>query len=167
MTVQPLEILLSLLDDVGAGVAIFEHVSAETRRMAANRAWAALGGDALDAVLLAGGFVAEERMLETRLDIDGKATPIEIRAQGLSGGATRGTVAVAVQAQSPALRRVAHDLSNPLTYLIIHLRRLRETVPRLVPEAERPKIEQLLVEALEGGERVVTILRELVTSARA
>jgi signal transduction histidine kinase len=159
--------LLAVLDDASLGVAIFEHDHAGgARRVAANRAWAALGGSALDAVVSSSGFVEEDRVLESRLEHDGRSSPLEIRLAGTRHGGVASTVALATQAQPQALRRVAHDLSNPLTYLLIHLRRLRETVPRLVPDAERARIEQLLVEALEGGERVVAILRDVMSGSR-
>jgi signal transduction histidine kinase len=159
--------LLAALDDASVGAAVFEHDTAGGgRRVVANRAWVALGGASLDRVALAGGFVEEPRVLDSRVEQDGRVTPVELRLVGTRRAGAPATVAVAQPAQPPALRRVAHDLSNPLTVLIIHLRRLRDTVPRLLAEGERPKVEQLLSEALEGGERVVEILRDLVAGPR-
>jgi PAS domain S-box-containing protein len=62
---------------------------------------------------------------------------------------------------------VAHEINNPLTYVLIHLRRLRSLLPPLVPSSEdRAKIEQLVAEAVDGGERVARIVRDLLTFAR-
>jgi signal transduction histidine kinase len=160
--------LMSVLEDVALGVAIFEHGERDggARRVAANRAWLVLGDATLDAIVVASGFVEEPRLIESQIEHEGRVTPLELRLDGSRAGGAPRTVAVAAPVQPPALKRVAHDLSNPLTYLLIHLRRLRDTVPGLVPEAERPRIEQLLVEALEGGERVVAILRDLVVRVR-
>ena len=62
---------------------------------------------------------------------------------------------------------VAHEINNPLTYVLIHLRRLRSMLPPLVPSSDdRAKIEQLVAEAVDGSERVARIVRDLLTFAR-
>jgi PAS domain S-box-containing protein len=62
---------------------------------------------------------------------------------------------------------VAHEINNPLTYVLIHLRRLRSLLPPLVPSAaDRAKIDQLVAEAVDGSERVARIVRDLLTFAR-
>jgi PAS domain S-box-containing protein len=61
---------------------------------------------------------------------------------------------------------VAHEVNNPLTYVLIHLRRLRALVPGLIGSPDdRTRVEQLFAEALDGGERVARIVRELLTFA--
>jgi PAS domain S-box-containing protein len=62
---------------------------------------------------------------------------------------------------------VAHEINNPLTYVLIHLRRLRSLLPPLLPVADdRAKVDQLVAEALDGGERVARIVRDLLTFSR-
>lgn len=157
-----LETLLAVLDDAGVSAALFEHCEKTGgKRVAQNAGWLALGGGALDELVLAGGFVEDARVLESELS----GMPVEVRLQGARADGVSTTVAV-IGGRPSNVRRVAHDLSNPLTYLLIHLRRLRDIVPRLVADGERAKIEQLLAEALEGGERMVSILRDTVAASR-
>jgi len=62
---------------------------------------------------------------------------------------------------------VAHEINNPLTYTLLHLERLALTLPQLVPDpAARKKVETMLAEAREGGDRVRTMVRELLSVAR-
>lgn len=62
---------------------------------------------------------------------------------------------------------VAHEINNPLTYLHLHLDRLRELVPGAVADAEvRRRLEDHLAAARDGAERVRTIVRELLSVAR-
>jgi PAS domain S-box-containing protein len=63
---------------------------------------------------------------------------------------------------------VAHEINNPLTYVLLALRRLRLRIEELVPDgAARAEALGLLDEAREGGDRVVEIVRELLQYARA
>ncbi len=62
---------------------------------------------------------------------------------------------------------VAHEINNPLTYTLIHLEQLAMTVPPLIADPiSRGRIETMIAEAREGGQRVSTIVRELLTVAR-
>jgi len=62
---------------------------------------------------------------------------------------------------------VAHEISNPLTYLILHLERLRGELGGLIADpARRDEVDRLLDEALDGGERVRAILRDLLSFSR-
>jgi signal transduction histidine kinase len=158
--------MLRLLEQAGVAVAVFEHAASGDRRTGANREWAALGGRLLDAVVLGGGFVEEVRLIETSLEQGGRVTPILIRTSGTLAGGLPTTVAVATLPAEPGARHLAHDLSNPLTYLLIHLRRLKDALPGLVPDGDRAAVERLLDEALDGGERVARIMRDLVSGSR-
>jgi PAS domain S-box-containing protein len=63
---------------------------------------------------------------------------------------------------------VAHEINNPLTYVLLHLARLRQRLPGLVADpAERDEAARLLDEASEGGERVRVIVRDLLTFSRS
>jgi PAS domain S-box-containing protein len=62
---------------------------------------------------------------------------------------------------------VAHEVNNPLTYVLVHLRRLRALLPAMIPQAgDRARVEQLVSEALDGSERVARIVRDLLSFAR-
>ncbi len=62
---------------------------------------------------------------------------------------------------------VAHEINNPLTYTLLHLERLALTLPQLIADpAARKKVETMLAEAREGGDRVRTMVRELLSVAR-
>ena len=62
---------------------------------------------------------------------------------------------------------VAHEVNNPLTYLLLHLERLEELLPAAVADpALRQRMTGLLASARDGGERVRTIVRDLLSVAR-
>jgi PAS domain S-box-containing protein len=63
---------------------------------------------------------------------------------------------------------VAHEINNPLTYVVLHLEKLRISLTRLVPvQEDRKEAERLLSEALEGAERVRLIVKDLLALARS
>jgi PAS domain S-box-containing protein len=62
---------------------------------------------------------------------------------------------------------VAHEINNPLAYVLLNLEYLRRELPRLATQPER--IEDLMIrvrDACHGAERVATIVRDLRTFAR-
>ncbi|MFZ5890943.1 MAG: PAS domain S-box protein [Myxococcota bacterium] len=62
---------------------------------------------------------------------------------------------------------VAHEINNPLAYVLLNLEYLRRELPRLASEPER--LEDLMIrvrDACHGAERVATIVRDLRTFAR-
>jgi PAS domain S-box-containing protein len=62
---------------------------------------------------------------------------------------------------------VAHEINNPLAYVLLNLEYLRRELPKLVANPER--VEDLMVrvrDAFHGAERVATIVRDLRTFAR-
>jgi PAS domain S-box-containing protein len=62
---------------------------------------------------------------------------------------------------------VAHEINNPLAYVLLNLEYLRRELPKLVANPER--VEDLMVrvrDACHGAERVATIVRDLRTFAR-
>lgn len=62
---------------------------------------------------------------------------------------------------------VAHEVNNPLTYLLLHLERLEELLPVAVSDpAIRQRVTDTLAAARDGGERVRTIVRDLLSVAR-
>ncbi len=63
---------------------------------------------------------------------------------------------------------VAHEINNPLTYVLLHLQRLRRVLPDLVADpARRAETARMLDEALEGGDRVSAIVRDLLSFSRS
>lgn len=61
---------------------------------------------------------------------------------------------------------IAHEVNNPMTYVLLHLEQLRRSLPSLVPEEHHERILGYVSEALEGGERVRVIVRDLLEFAR-
>ncbi|HET6611512.1 MAG TPA: ATP-binding protein, partial [Kofleriaceae bacterium] len=62
---------------------------------------------------------------------------------------------------------VAHEVNNPLTYVLLNLRRLRRSLPGFIGTgADRELCEQLLDEALDGSERVRLIVKDLLELGR-
>ena len=62
---------------------------------------------------------------------------------------------------------VAHEINNPLTYTLLHLDWLATTVPALIADpALRAEITDTIRAARDGGDRVRSIVRELLTVAR-
>ena len=62
---------------------------------------------------------------------------------------------------------VAHEINNPLAYVLLNLEYLRQQLPRLAEDPER--LSDLMVrvrDACHGAERVATIVRDLRTFAR-
>ncbi len=63
---------------------------------------------------------------------------------------------------------VAHEINNPLTYLMLHLEQLRSRLPGLIADqTARTSIERIVDEAREGAERVRIIVRDLLTFSRS
>jgi two-component system, NtrC family, sensor kinase len=62
---------------------------------------------------------------------------------------------------------VAHEINNPLTYVLLHLRSLRRALPRWkLDEHQAADVDRLLAEAEGGAERVRVIVRDLLALAR-
>ena len=62
---------------------------------------------------------------------------------------------------------VAHEINNPLTYVLLHLRSLRRALPKWNLEAKiAADVERLLAEAEGGADRVRVIVRDLLALAR-
>ena len=62
---------------------------------------------------------------------------------------------------------VAHEINNPLTYLLLHLGSLRRSLPRWSLEADTAaQVERLLDEAEGGADRVRVAVRDLLALAR-
>ncbi len=58
---------------------------------------------------------------------------------------------------------VAHEINNPLTYVLLHLQRLQRVVPELLADSSQSTaISRMLSESLEGAERVRLIVRDLL-----
>jgi signal transduction histidine kinase len=68
----------------------------------------------------------------------------------------------------PLATGVAHEINNPLTYVVLHLEKLRRSLPHLVPDdAGRADAQHMLAEALDGAERVRVIVQDLLSLARS
>jgi two-component system NtrC family sensor kinase len=62
---------------------------------------------------------------------------------------------------------VAHEINNPLTYVLLHLRSLRRALPRWhLDTRTADDADKLLAEAEGGAERVRVIVRDLMALAR-
>lgn len=61
---------------------------------------------------------------------------------------------------------VAHEINNPLTYVLANLGLIREEINDLGPFAKRTELNALLDEASEGAERVTQIVRDLKVFSR-
>ena len=62
---------------------------------------------------------------------------------------------------------VAHEVNNPLTYVLLHLGELRTMIPRLSSGPEATEAGHMIAEALEGAERVRVLVRDLLSFARS
>jgi PAS domain S-box-containing protein len=61
---------------------------------------------------------------------------------------------------------VAHEINNPLAYVLLNLEFIEREVERLVEGGAAPALLQRVREAQHGAERVATIVRDLRTFAR-
>jgi PAS domain S-box-containing protein len=64
---------------------------------------------------------------------------------------------------------VAHEINNPLAYMLVNLHLIREGLEKLPPavgEAVVEPLQQLVRETTEGAERIATIVRDLKVFAR-
>ncbi len=62
---------------------------------------------------------------------------------------------------------VAHEVNNPLAYVLLNLGSLAKELPALLPEGEaRDRVMQMLTAAQDGTERVATIVRDLRAVSR-
>jgi PAS domain S-box-containing protein len=62
---------------------------------------------------------------------------------------------------------IAHEVNNPLTYLLLHLERLEEMLPIAVTDPSlRQRVADTIAAARDGGNRVRTIVRDLLSVAR-
>jgi PAS domain S-box-containing protein len=65
---------------------------------------------------------------------------------------------------------VAHEINNPLSYVLANLQVLREDFEEIaasLPPARRDEVREILDESLEGARRVRSIVRDLKTFSRA
>jgi two-component system cell cycle sensor histidine kinase/response regulator CckA len=117
--------------------------------------------------------------------IDGKELNVEISAIPIDIGGERAVLAFArdvterkaIQSRLAEAERltalgvlsagVAHEINNPLAYVLLNLEYLRRELPKLSSSPE--KLDDLMVrvrDACHGAERVATIVRDLRTFAR-
>src|ERR1019366_3580385 len=64
---------------------------------------------------------------------------------------------------------VAHEINNPLTYVLLNLGYLAEELPRLLSTPESPKSREVLIaveHARDGAERIRNTVRSLQTFSR-
>ncbi|HEY3498621.1 MAG TPA: ATP-binding protein, partial [Polyangiaceae bacterium] len=61
---------------------------------------------------------------------------------------------------------VAHEINNPLAYVLLNLEFIEREVERMVEQGTAPALLQRVREAQHGAERVATIVRDLRTFAR-
>lgn len=122
-------------------------------------------------------FVVERRLVRK----DGSLVEVEIHGVKLSGGRLqsvtrdigarkRAAAERAAQERVVALGRVAqgvaHEVNNPLSYLVLALHALEERLPA-VPEEHREHLAEPLADALDGARRVAHIVKSLSTFGRA
>ncbi|MBU8896437.1 histidine kinase [Corallococcus sp. H22C18031201] len=65
---------------------------------------------------------------------------------------------------------VAHEINNPLAYMLVNLHLIREGLERMEPHEPQPgsvaSLQQLVRETAEGAERIASIVRDLKVFAR-
>ena len=61
---------------------------------------------------------------------------------------------------------VAHEINNPLAYILLHLQRLQRTLPSLVDGDRGEALLRSVGEALDGAERVSRIVKDLLAYSR-
>ena len=61
---------------------------------------------------------------------------------------------------------LGHEINNPLTYVLLHLRNLRNLIGTSLPAGAMQQIEQVLDEAQAGAERIRDTMRAFMTFAR-
>jgi PAS domain S-box-containing protein len=99
--------------------------------------------EGLEAVLAFGRDVTERRMLEVRVEQQDRL-------------ATIGTLAAGV----------AHEINNPLAYVLLHLQRLARLLPEALAVTERDALLRSVNDAIEGTMRVSRIVHDLLTFSR-
>jgi PAS domain S-box-containing protein len=96
-----------------------------------------------EAVLAFGRDMTERRMLEARLEQQDRLASIGTLAAG-----------------------VAHEMNNPLAYVLLHLQRLQRALPAALCEPERDPLLRSVNDAIEGTLRVSRIIHDLLTFSR-
>jgi two-component system, cell cycle sensor histidine kinase and response regulator CckA len=135
--------------------------------------------------LLASGRVHRDPAEYRSKSADGEQLVVEISSIPIDLGGERSVLAFArditerkaIQARLAEAERltalgvlsagVAHEINNPLAYVLLNLEYLRQQLPRLAEDPAR--LSDLMVrvrDACHGAERVATIVRDLRTFAR-
>lgn len=96
-----------------------------------------------EAILAFGRDVTERKLLEKRLVQQDRLAAVGTLAAG-----------------------VAHEINNPLAYVLLHLQRLERALPRASLGADRESLLRSVAEALEGAERVSRIVKDLLAFSR-
>jgi len=116
-----------------------------------------------------GTFVTIELFTAKELDFDGMTScvlvshdvtekrELQTKAQLADRMASIGTIAAGV----------AHEINNPLTYVVGNVRAIHEALSRTDAQTSREELAQLAAEAISGTERVEVIVRDLKTFSRA
>jgi PAS domain S-box-containing protein len=161
--------------EAGKGRSITEFLEPADAEIAARRI-----GD-----LIATGRVHREPAEYHSKSADGEQLVVEISSIPIEIGGERTVLAFArditerkaIQARLAEAERltalgvlsagVAHEINNPLAYVLLNLEYLRQQLPRLAEDPSR--LSDLMVrvrDACHGAERVATIVRDLRTFAR-
>ncbi len=161
--------------EAGAGRLITDFLHADDQAPARTR---------IQQLLDTGQRLREAAEYRSR-SIEGKELNIEISAIPIEIGGERAVLAFArdvterkaIQSRLAEAERltalgvlsagVAHEINNPLAYVLLNLEYLRRELPKLASNPE--KLDDLLVrvrDACHGAERVATIVRDLRTFAR-
>jgi signal transduction histidine kinase/ActR/RegA family two-component response regulator len=62
---------------------------------------------------------------------------------------------------------IAHEINNPLTYLLTNLQLIRESIVRVTDASLSPELRQSIDEAIQGATNIRNVVRDLKTFARS
>jgi PAS domain S-box-containing protein len=155
------------------GQPMADHLPAEQVRVMGERLARVARGERLDPIEYSStrpdGSVAYVEISSSLIDWDGRPAILAFgrdvtERRRMQEGLIHADRMAAIGALAAG---VAHEIANPLSYTLLHLQRLRNQLPDLVADDERrAAITRIIDEALHGGDRVRTTVRDLLEFSR-